>query len=225
MHLDRGEVYLNPDLDRWEQRKRFVTGHEVAHAVLDDHRLAIAHLDDKSRLNPDFADRLERQANQFSIELLAKGDQLRADFDSSPPSMGSLEMLAKRYGISLQAAARRLAEESEHPCAVALAYRSERGAGSVYLGGYKLWCSKSFNARLAWRQGRTPVTNIHSVLSVITAGARPAPLMCVDVDARGTLVAVEGMDAHFAVIALFSCEPLPRLNLRRANPLSRISFA
>jgi transcriptional regulator with XRE-family HTH domain len=225
VHLDRGEVYLNPELDRWEQRKRFVTGHEVAHAVLEDHRLTFAHLDDKSRLTPEFADHLEREANQFSIELLCKGDRLRESFDDSPPSMASLERLANLYGISLQAAARRLAEESRRPCAVALAYRSERGDGPLYLDGLKLWCSAAFDERLAWRTGRVPLAEVQTALRLVAAGAVPAPLEETDVDRRQTLVSVEGKDAHFAVFALFYCDPLPRMNLRRANPLLRRSAA
>lgn len=225
VHLDRGEVYLNPELDRWEQRKRFVTCHEVAHAVLEDHRLTFAHLESKQRLKPDFADLLERQANQFSIELLAKGDRLREAFDDSEPTVGTLKALAGHYGISLQAAARRLAEESRRPCAVALAYRTGGGEGELFLDGYKLWCSASFEQRLAWRAGRAPQEAIRTTLKLIGSSGTPPPLLAVDIDARPTSIDAEGLDGRYSVFALFTCEPLPRLNLRRANPLLRGTIA
>jgi Zn-dependent peptidase ImmA (M78 family)/transcriptional regulator with XRE-family HTH domain len=218
VHLDRGEVYLNPDLDLYEQRKRFVIGHEVAHAVLEDHRLTFAHLDDKHRLNPEFADLLERQANQFSIELLSKGDRLRSMFDDSPPSVIEVNRLAKNFGVSLQAAARRLAEESQHPCAVAMAWRTERGQGSLYLDGYKLWCSASFEERLGWEKHNAPRSDIQSALRLTSegAGAMMAPLTQVDTDGRTVEVAIEGQDTRFMVFVLFACPARPRLRLRRA---------
>jgi transcriptional regulator with XRE-family HTH domain len=221
IHLDRGEVYLNPSLDDWEQRKRFVLGHEVAHGVLEEHRLTFAHLDDQTRLNLDFADRLERQANQFSIELLAKGDRLRDEFDSSPPDIGAIERLAQDYGISLQAAARRLAEESHHPCAVAMAWRANHGLGALYIRGYKLWCSQSFEARMGWRKLGLPHGEIQSALRLTAVGGVCAPVQRVDVDGRTVSVSASGKDAHFAVFVLFSCDPLPRINVRRASAMLR----
>jgi transcriptional regulator with XRE-family HTH domain len=225
VHLDRGEVYLNPDLDLYEQRKRFVIGHEVAHAVLEDHRLTFAHLDDKHRLTPDFADLLERQANQFSIELLAKGDRFRAEFDDSPPHIAEITRLANDFGISLQAAARRLAEESHHACAIAMAWRSHGGQGSLYVDRYKLWCSASFEDRLGWRTRGAPDEDIRTALRLSAAGSVLAPWEQIDGDGRAVQITVEGKDAHFMVFALFSCSPRPHLNLRRANPLMRRRFA
>jgi Zn-dependent peptidase ImmA (M78 family)/transcriptional regulator with XRE-family HTH domain len=222
VHLDRGEIYLNPDLDHYEQRKRFVLGHEIAHAVLEDHRLTFAHLDDNNRLNPDFADFLERQANQFSIELLAKGDRLRAEFDDSPPKIDEIERLAKNFGISLQAAARRLAEESHHACAVAMAWRSQNGQGSLFVDRYKLWCSASFDERLGWRTRKAPHDEIRTALRLAAARAVSEPLSQIDRDGRTAEVSIEGKDAHFMAFTLFSCPSRPRLRLRRAvvSPLS-----
>lgn len=225
VHLDRGEVYLNPDLDRWEQRKRFVIGHEAAHAVLEDHRVTFAHLDDRSRLSQDFADRLERQANQFSIELLAKGDRLRQEFDDSPPRISEVDRLRKQYGISLQAAARRLAEESRHPCAVALAYRAQRGEGDLLTDRYKLWSSKSFEDRLAWQRRGAPHAEIQTALRMTAASAVLPPQTHSDADGRPVQVMVEGMDIHFAVFALLSCPARPRLNVRRSSPFARARSA
>jgi len=221
VHLDRNEVYLNPELDRWEQRKRFVICHEVAHAVLEDHRITFAHLDDKARLQQDFADRLERQANQFAIELLAKGDRLRAQFDDSAPSVATIELLARQYGISMQAAARRLAEESRHPCAIALAYRSNRGAGPLLVDRFKLWTSASFEDRMGWHSRGAPRDQLEGALRLAATGAHTTPQQHVDVDGRPLEVACTGMDVHFAVFVLLTCPPRPRLNLRRANLFAR----
>jgi Zn-dependent peptidase ImmA (M78 family)/transcriptional regulator with XRE-family HTH domain len=223
VHLDSGEVYLNPELDRWEQRKRFVMGHEVAHAVLEDHRVTFAHLDDRARLSQDFADRLERQANQFSIELLAKGDRLRQEFDDSPPNISEIERLSVQYGISRQATARRLAEESQHPCAVAIAYRSHKGEGDLLVDRYKLWTSESFEERLAWQSRDAPHADIRTALLMTAAGGVLPPQTHADADGRPVHVTVEGMDIHFAVFALLSCPPRPRL--RRVNPFLRARSA
>jgi Zn-dependent peptidase ImmA (M78 family) len=223
VHLDSGEVYLNPELDRWEQRKRFVIGHEVAHAVLEDHRVTFAHLDDRARLSQNFADRLERQANQFSIELLAKGDRLRKEFDDSPPDISEIERLSDQYGISLQATARHLAEESQHPCAVAMAYRANKGDGDLLVDRYKLWTSESFEDRLPWQSRNAPDADIRTALLMTAAGGVLAPQTHVDADGRPVQVTVEGMDIHFAVFALLSCPPRPRL--RRVNPFSRARSA
>ena len=222
VHLDRGEVYLNPELDRWEQRKRFVIGHESAHAILEDHRVTFAHLDDGQRLQQDFADRLERQANQFAIELLAKGDRLRDQFDDTPPDITVIERLARQYGISLQAAARRLAEESRHPCAVALAYRAHRGDGPLLTSRYKLWNSASFEDRLYWSQRPVPHEALCNALRLVAVGAHPAPMPALDRDGRPVELAVDGLDIHFAVFVLVSCAARPRINLRRANPFARV---
>ncbi len=229
VHLDRGEggeVYLNPALDQWERRKRFVMGHEAAHAILDDHRVTFAHLDDKTRLRPDFADRLERQANQFSIELLAKGDRLREEFDDSAPSMSAIDRLSSEFGISLEAAARRLAEESQQPCAVAIAYWARRGAGDLLVDHHKLWCSRSFEERLGWKTGSSmPREAIKSALRLAGAGGT-SPLMSEpDRDGRLTNVHVEGMNTRFAAMVLLSCDPRSRMNLRRANPFLRVRSA
>ncbi|WP_320669555.1 helix-turn-helix domain-containing protein [Patulibacter defluvii] len=213
VHLDRNEVFLNPTLHA--SRRRFVLGHEIGHAVLEDHRITFAHLDDLTRLAPDFHDRLERQANQFSIELLAKGDLLRDDFDSSSPSVKRFEELADRYGISLQAAARRLAEESRHPCAMAVAYRGQEGAGSLLVDRHKIWSSKAFEERLRWNALGRPQAAIEERLRSAALGVELEALEAEDADGRRITIELEGKNSPFATFVLMRCPPAPKPTIRR----------
>ena len=181
INLDSGEVFVKTDLH--ELKRRFVLGHEIGHGVLEDHRIVFAHLDDHKRLEPEFADELECQANHFSIELLAKGDLLRKEFDGSRPRARELARVSNQFEISVQAAARRIAEESQQECAVAIAWRANSGRGQIYLPSCKVWTSQSFERRYRWRDGEAPKDQITAaLLSVGTEGvAQPFSVF----DSRG----------------------------------------
>lgn len=125
--FDSREVWLAPDLV--VVRKRFVHAHEIGHHILPAHR-QIAYLDDWATLSSDVRDACEREANQAAIELLAQGDRLRAVADDSPFGQRIVCSLAQQAQISLQATARRLAEESQKPCATIMIYTA--GAPHVY---------------------------------------------------------------------------------------------
>jgi len=206
VHLDRGEVYINETL--YEQKRRFVEGHEIGHAVLPDHKAAYAHLEDKQRLTDEFNDLLERQANQFSIELLGKGDLLREQFDGSKPSLRRMEELGLRYSISLQAAARQLAEQSRQECAVAIAWRSKEGERRLLTHFMKVWCSPSFEERFHWSAGLYPREELQQRLEAVSHATEPSPLVISD--KRGPVeLASEGLDRHYAVLLLVRPEPVP----------------
>jgi Zn-dependent peptidase ImmA (M78 family)/transcriptional regulator with XRE-family HTH domain len=215
VHLDAGEVFINPDLH--EMRKRFVLGHEAGHAVLPDHRLVFAHLDDDKRLTPEFNDLLERQANQFSIELLAKGDRLREEFDDSAPSAYSLQRLHAKYQLSLQAAARRIAEESKQSIAVALAHKAWSGEGQLMPA--RLYCSAGFEAQLRWAASAPPDA-VQDAASLTRAGAALHPLTTLDATGRPIVLNAEGLDTRYATIVLFWPQPRPNV-LSRVNPFVR----
>lgn len=206
VHLDSREIYV--DRSMYELRQRFVLGHEVGHAILPDHRAVFAHLDDTTRLTPEFNDLLERQANQFAIELLAKGDQLRQEFDSSRPSSSLLDRLHSTYGISLQAIARRVAEESHRPVAVAIAHRAWAGEGALM--PHRLYTSAAFDARLRWQADRhRPDDLIRDAVRAASTGLRVAPIAVQDVDGRRTTIVVEALDTRYAVILLLWLAPMP----------------
>jgi hypothetical protein len=219
LHLDSGEVYVDPDL--YELKRRFVLAHEAGHALLPDHRIVFAHLDDHARLTPDFNDLLERQANQFAIELLAKGDGLRAEFDGSPPTVNSVQRLSRTRAISLQAVARRVAEESRQTFAVAISYKAFRGHGQVM--PFKLYCSRSFEERMRWQAGRCPNVEVDTAIRLITQGAVSPPVQTLDVADRSVILQVDGMCTPYATITLFV---VPREGgLRRLNPLAAVGLA
>jgi len=172
LHTDSGEVYINADLHAL--KKRFVLGHEAGHAVLPDHQAVYAHLDDKHRLSPEFNDLLERQANQFSADLLAKGDHLRSEFDDSTPRAQLIGDLSDSYQMSCQAVARRVAEESRHDIAVAMSFRAFSGQGQLMPP--KLYCSPSFESRMRWRSGPAPTSEIRAAVELVASRSAPVPL-------------------------------------------------
>jgi Zn-dependent peptidase ImmA (M78 family)/transcriptional regulator with XRE-family HTH domain len=200
VNLDSGEVFVKPDLH--EMKRRFVLSHEIGHATLEDHRIVFAHLDDEKRLNPRFADQLECQANQFSIELLAKGDRLRQEFDDSRPNIATLEEVSNRFQISLQATTRRVAEETKQECAVVLAWRADKGRGPLYLQSYKLWTSESFERRFRWRNLGHPADEIKATLRSIAKVGSAEPFTVQDRNGDEREITVDGLDAHFSVMAL-----------------------
>ena len=219
MHLESRQVWINPDI-RLESKKRFVLAHEIGHAVLPAHIETFAYLDDHKRLRSDIAHLFERQANQFSIELLAQGDALRKEWDDSAPSIDRLDSLSTRYAISLQGTARRVAETSKQPCAVAISFRAFNASGS--LSPHHLFVSGPFEQRLRWKAGLCPSDEVRaSIVRAAQGEVALPPLLTNDVEGRRVEVRAEGLDAYYAVIVLFACDPAPRRKLARVNPFLR----
>jgi transcriptional regulator with XRE-family HTH domain len=202
VHLGRNEVYINADLHAL--RERFVLAHEIGHGVLEDHREVFAHLDNHHRLSPDFNDRLEREANQFSIELLAKGDRLRQEFDSSKPEVQEISRLSQQMDLSHQATARRVGEESRQDCAIALAFRGRNGQGPLQVDRFRFWASSSFEKRFGWRSGQLPGAAIRAALSATARNEETPSITLFDGHGRPVEVRVEGLDALYSVFVLFA---------------------
>jgi transcriptional regulator with XRE-family HTH domain len=224
VHLGRNEVYVNKDLHA--SRERFVLAHEIGHGVLEDHRVVFAHLDNNQRLKPEFNDQLEREANQFSIELLAKGDRLRHEFDSSKPAVREISRLAHQMDLSHQATARRVGEESRQDCAVALAFRGNSGLGPLRLDRYRVWASPSFEARFGWMSGSRPDAAIRAALLATAKNEEITPVTLVDRQDRPAEIRAEGMDALYSVFVLFA--PARRHSLfssKRPRPVGVFSNA
>ncbi len=222
VHLGRNEVYINEDLHA--SRERFVLAHEIGHGVLEDHRVVFAHLDNNQRLAPEFNDQLEREANQFGIELLAKGDRLRREFDSSKPAVGEIRRLANQMELSHQATARRVGEESQQDCAVALAFRSRKGLGPLQLNHYRTWTSPSFEARFGWTAGQCPSATIKAALLATANNEEIPPFTLIDRQDRAIEVRVEGMDALYSVFVLFApVRRRPLFSSKRPRPARLLS--
>jgi HTH-type transcriptional regulator, competence development regulator len=213
IHFNSRQVWINPDIDH-EGRKRFVTCHEVGHYILPAHRETFAYLDDHARLKPDVLDLFERQANQASVELLAQGDGMRKEFDGSLPSVQTIERLANRYVVSLQATARRVTETSRQRCAVAIAFRGYHGD----LKPPHLYCSPAFEQRLRWKTGEPPRNAIQAALIAGAHGWRQEPIAMLDVHDQPVTLRLEAIENRYAVIVLFALDPAPRRGIHRFNP-------
>jgi len=98
------------------ERQRFTIAHELGHLML--HKGQPVHVDEGFRVNlrdprSTTAENVEEvEANAFAANLLMPANWLRSDLDLGPFDLAdeqSLSRLAKRYGVSAQAMAFRLA--------------------------------------------------------------------------------------------------------------------
>lgn len=198
IHFGAREIWVNPDM--YPQRQRFVLGHEIGHYVLPEHHEIFAYLDDAKRLRPDVHDFYERQANQASIELLAQGDRLRKEADDSTLTMNVIDDLAKRFAISMQAAARRIVEETRQDCALAIAFRRSPTAP---LTPHHLYCSKSFEQRFGWKSTGCAKTLVTQSISAARCTQQLEPLVVTDGNGRGSTLELDPVQTPRAVLVLF----------------------
>lgn len=196
------EVWVNPELHPMKQR--FVQAHEAGHKILTWQRDTFAFLDDGRRLRPDIKDLFERQANEAAIELLTQGGRMREEADDdNPPSLKTVRLMSFRYGVSLQATARYIAETSRRECACALAFKGPGGA----LTPYHLFTSDGFEQRFRWRSGRAPGLEIDAIVCSKSMFEERPDLECVDVADGAVAVGVGALDTPQAVIAFFGHRP------------------
>lgn len=191
--FDSREVWVDPDLVL--VKKRFVHAHEIGHHILPAHR-EIAYLDNWESLAPDVRDACEREANQASIELLAQGDRLRAVGDDSPFGRLIVSSLASSAQISLQATARRLAEDSHKPCAAVVLYQS--GAPHIYT-------SATFEQEFRWKSGQAAPSELVPVLR--SAVLSSAPLVCLNANDKPVELRCETLSTPYALIGLVARDP------------------
>jgi transcriptional regulator with XRE-family HTH domain len=207
IHFRSREIWINPNM--YPLRQRFVVSHEIGHYVLPEHREIFAYLDDEKRLRPDVRDFFERQANQAAIELLAQGDLLRREADDSALTMDIIDALANRYRISMQAAARRIVEETRQECALAIAFL---GSITGTLMPPHIYCSKSFEERFRWKATGSAAAVVSQCLSCT---APSEPLLIADARGRGAPIYIDTIETPRAVLTLFRAQPSrPRILLR-----------
>lgn len=97
-------------------RQRFTVAHELGHMLMHrdeigevhvDHRFAFFLRDESSSTGEK---PLERAANRFAAEILMPADFLRRDVrEADIADEGALKVIARRYGVSVQAMTYRLA--------------------------------------------------------------------------------------------------------------------
>lgn len=212
VRFDSREVYVKPGM--YPPKRRFVEAHEIGHDLLPWQKEVYAYLDDRSRLRADFRDLYERQANQAAIELLAQGDRLRKEADDSPITIAGISALAFRFGISNQAAARYIVEESSQQAALAIAYR---GPATGKLMPTHLYCSRSFEERFRWKATGCADETIRQHLLFANYSRPLEPLVELDISSRLATIEVEPRCTRQAVFALYRCRVVRNKILARVG--------
>jgi transcriptional regulator with XRE-family HTH domain len=197
IHLGAREVWVKPNLH--ELKKRFVMAHEIGHDLLPWQKETFVYLDDENSLRPDVRVRFEREANQAAIELLAQGDALRKEADDSRLTLGLISRISSKYGISLQATARRVVEETRKTAAVAIRFRGRGGR----LGPFHVYCSSTFEKRFGWHLGALPSEARYGAREAAQSAEGVTSFLLPDLSSRFTEVRVEAVDTAHAVIALY----------------------
>jgi transcriptional regulator with XRE-family HTH domain len=216
VRFDSREVYLKPEMAL--VRRRFVLAHEIGHDLLPWHRDLYAFLDDKTRIRADMHDQYERQANHAAIEILAQGDSLRREADDSYISFGLINQLASRYQISLEAAARRVIEESRQACAVTISYR---GSVTGKLMPAHLYCSAPFEKRFRWQATQSAQPLIRRLSILAKSEQSIEPFAECEVSGTSAVIEVESFRTQWAVFVLFRAASngrtlsLPRIRFPR----------
>jgi len=211
IRFDSREVYLQPGM--YLPKRRFVEAHEIGHDLLPWQKNVYAYLDDKSRLRSDCHDLYERQANQAAIELLAQGDQLSKEADDSPITIAGISQLASRFGISFQAAARYVVEESHQQVALAVAYR---GSATGKLMPTHLYSSHPFEHRLHWKATGRADQIIRQQLLLANRAHPLQPLIESDIS-RPATIDVDSLRTPQAAFVLFRCEAVKHKLLTRVG--------
>jgi hypothetical protein len=196
-------------------KQRFVQAHEAGHKILTWQRDTFAFLDDGRRLRPDVKELFERQANEAAIELLTQGGRMREEADDdNPPRLKTVRLMSFRYGVSLQATARYIAETSRRECACAISFKGPGGG----LTPYHLFTSDGFEQRFGWRAGCAPALEIDAIVCSKSMFEERPDLECVDAAERPVTVGVGVLDTPQAVIAFFGHRP-KRLSRRGLMPV------
>ncbi len=205
------EVWLSPQLH--PNRRVFVHAHEIGHHILPMHR-QLAYLDNWATMNAQLRDACEREANQAAIELLAQGDALRRVADDSPICRRVVEETAAGFGISLQATARRIGEESRQDCCVVIYFR---GRATGKLMEPHVYASQTFEERFRWKQRGFPNQELKATLREAAIVHGPRFMCTADARDRSAELRCEAINTPRALIGIVVRDPGHGI-LRRAIP-------
>lgn len=113
---DDGLAFVNADKDSPLPRRRFTAAHELGHAVMHRDRMDRFRVDAKINDGADSPDEMEREANQFAVELLMPADvcriraaELRDQFGCCPRGVLAYRIAAELL-VSREAMRYRLAD-------------------------------------------------------------------------------------------------------------------
>jgi hypothetical protein len=102
-------------------RMNFTIAHEIGHFVLPGHdqaSLACTASDVANWADASKGREFEREADEFAAELLMPESLVKAMSENLPPSLHVIEMIARKAGASLSAAAWRYCDLAGEKCAV-----------------------------------------------------------------------------------------------------------
>ena len=143
------------------ERMRFSVCHEVAHYVLPSHQYSF-YLCDKKGLSFSTQSILEKEANEFAVNLLFMGDRFALEANSQKISAETVKRLGEKYNVSFEATARRLVEKSFRPCMLVV-FEKESDRSCIDLDLEQTWkvryciASPSFKVRyFTGVQGKVP---------------------------------------------------------------------
>ena len=110
-------IYLDDELH--SSRKKFVELHETGHGVIPWQRdMCAGYGDDDQSLDPDIQELFEREASYFASSALFQLDRFDDEAERLPLEFGSIQFLAKKFGASIQATARRFVTHTKARCAL-----------------------------------------------------------------------------------------------------------
>jgi hypothetical protein len=125
LHADRWAVVRVAEHLRGTPRGRFVTAHEIGHRVLhrDADHFARCTGDDMPTGGARW--RVEREANDFAVELLLPAAQVSPRCAHERVTLDDVSRIARDHGTSLTATAMRVTELAACACAVVLSRDGE----------------------------------------------------------------------------------------------------
>ena len=219
--LDLRERLIYIDRTTHEKRQTFLTLHETAHGCLPWQRDAYALLEDsEGTLDPDVRDLFEREANGFASELLFQLDAFEREAADCGLEIMTPLKLAKRYGSSFYAAARRFVARSHRACAVLVFDGPTYQVGTGYsLSLRRCEQSAKFTQRfgpIQWQENLGPSDFLTRITPVHRKFTQPTRCTLTNLNHEKEECVVEAFDSTFQVF--FLLYPVSELKSPQIRP-------
>ena len=117
LHVPSGEMLI--DHSQHENRKKFIKLHETGHGFLPHQKSMYEFMEDgEFEINPEIKDLFEREANNFSAEVLFQLDAFEKMAANYENSIKTPIDLSKHFGASIYASMRRYVQSHFAPMAL-----------------------------------------------------------------------------------------------------------
>lgn len=177
LHVPSGEIWI--DHSQHENKIKFIKLHETGHGFLPHQKLMYEFMEDgKSELDPETNDLFEREANNFSAEVLFQLDAFEKMAANYENSIKTPIDLSKHFGASIYASMRRYVQSHFAPMA---------------LGVYNL--PKEKEGVTEFRLRRAPM---YSPSFIKKFGQAPFPDPCNGGDFLGEILVSAKLETHHA---------------------------